>query len=102
MHYLVLDEADRLLDMGFKTDIEKMVEHATMPPKSERQTLMFSATFPREVQELASQFLSNDYLFLEIGIVGAANQDVKQVLYEVNHYDKRQKLLDILADYGKY
>ena len=51
--YLVLDEADRMLDMGFHPEVVKMVEHSSMPKKGERRTLMFSATFPEAVQHLA-------------------------------------------------
>ncbi|KFV55536.1 putative ATP-dependent RNA helicase DDX4, partial [Tyto alba] len=48
--YLVLDEADRMLDMGFGLDMKKLISYPSMPPKDERQTLMFSATFPEAVQ----------------------------------------------------
>ncbi len=49
----ILDEADRMLDMGFGEDIRSVVEDHDMPPKTDRQTLMFSATFPEEIQQLA-------------------------------------------------
>lgn len=46
----MLDEADRMLDMGFEPQIRRIVEKNSMPPTGERQTLMFSATFPKEIQ----------------------------------------------------
>lgn len=46
----MLDEADRMLDMGFEPQIRRIVEQDTMPPVGQRQTLMFSATFPKEIQ----------------------------------------------------
>lgn len=46
----MLDEADRMLDMGFEPDMQKLVNSPGMPPKEERQTLMFSATYPEDIQ----------------------------------------------------
>jgi ATP-dependent RNA helicase DDX3X len=48
--YLALDEADRMLDMGFEPQIRKIVEQMDMPPPGSRQTMLFSATFPKEIQ----------------------------------------------------
>lgn len=56
---------------------------------------MFSATFADEVKTLASKYL-HDYLFLTIGIVGGACQDVEQIIYSVSRTDKREKLIEIL------
>lgn len=99
IRYVVLDEADRMLDMGFLPDIEKVMNHTTMVPTGERQTLMFSATFPEEIQRLAAKFLNN-YLFITVGIVGGACSDVQQVFYEVDKFSKRQKLLTLLQEEG--
>ncbi|RZC35712.1 vasa RNA helicase [Asbolus verrucosus] len=97
LQYFVLDEADRMLDMGFLGDVEEMLSHQSMPATGERQTLMFSATFPEEIQQLAAKFL-HDYIFLAVGIVGSASTDVEQDFFQVSQYDKRPKLLSILEE----
>ncbi|KGL87707.1 putative ATP-dependent RNA helicase DDX4, partial [Charadrius vociferus] len=94
--YLVLDEADRMLDMGFGLDMKKLISYPSMPPKDKRQTLMFSATFPEEVQRLAGEFLKTDYLFVVVGHVGGACSDVQQSILQVPQYSKRDKLIEIL------
>ena len=98
--YLILDEADRMLDMGFEPEIRKLVETMGMPAKTERQTLMFSATFPEEIQKLAADFL-NDYLFVTVGRVGAANTDITQNIFQVTQFEKRDKLVSILNETGE-
>lgn len=99
VRFVVLDEADRMLDMGFMPSVEKMMSNPTMPPHDQRQTLMFSATFPADIQDLAGKFLNN-YIFLAIGIVGSACTDVEQKFYSVTKYDKRKILTEVLDEVG--
>ncbi|CAN4096742.1 unnamed protein product [Withania somnifera] len=95
IRYLALDEADRMLDMGFEPQIRRIVEQMDMPPPSERQTMLFSATFPKEIQRLASDFLAN-YIFLAVGRVGSSTDLIVQRVEFVHDGDKRSHLMDLL------
>lgn len=84
-----------MLDMGFAPEVEEIMNNPTMPATGKRQTLMFSATFPETIQRMAGKYLS-EYIFLAIGQVGGACKDVKQSIFEVGKFKKREKLMEIL------
>lgn len=92
LEIFVLDEADRMLDMGFINDVKKVV--AKLPQK--RQTLFFSATMPPEIEKLANTILK-DPVTVEVTPVSSTADTIKQSIYFVDKPDKR-KLLKHLLD----
>lgn len=89
----VLDEADRMLDMGFVNDVKRVI--TKLPVK--RQTLFFSATMPNEIQGLANAILSNPEK-VEVAPVSSTADTIQQSLYFVEKNNKRLLLADILKD----
>ena len=91
--YFVLDEADRMLDMGFIHDIKKIIQK--LPKK--RQSLFFSATMPQNIVDLSRQILVNPKK-VSVNPVSSAAETIKQFLYMTNKDKKRNLLLHILSD----
>jgi ATP-dependent RNA helicase RhlE len=91
--FLILDEADRMLDMGFVNDVKKII--AKVPAK--RQTLFFSATMPKEIQSLADSILNNPEK-VEVTPVSSTADTIQQAIYYVDKGDKKSLLIHILKD----
>jgi len=93
VEYVVLDEADRMLDIGFLPDLQRILSYL---PK-QRTTLLFSATFSPEIKRLASSYL-NDPITIEVARSNATASTVEQRFYRVEDDDKRAALRQIVRE----
>lgn len=91
MHHLVLDEADQMLDMGFINDVKKIIK---LTPDN-RQTLLFSATMPLAIRELADTFLTKPK-YISVTPISSTAENVSQKVYFVNKDDKRLLLKQLI------
>jgi len=92
--YFVIDEADRMLDMGFIPQVKKIVEEL----KPKRQTLLFSATWPKEVESLSEEICKNNPVKIKVGGDDqyTVNKDIKQFIEVVDEFEKNEKLKQIM------
>jgi ATP-dependent RNA helicase DDX3X len=91
-----------MLDMGFEPDIRHIVHKCNMPPAAERQTTLFSATFPKEIRRLASDF-TRAYCFLQVGKIGSTTENITQTVKFVEAGDKMRELekdIELYAEQG--
>ncbi|CAG9314497.1 unnamed protein product [Blepharisma stoltei] len=95
VRYLILDEGDRMLDMGFEPQIRRILRamHG-----NDHETIMCSATFPEEMKAIAATFMK-DFVFLAIGRVGSTSENITQTLYHVEDHLKLEFLIRVLQNF---
>lgn len=98
--YLILDEADNILDLGLEKQTRDIILKRDLPDKEKRVTVMFSATFPSKIKELAQQFLRT-HIYLKVGEIGSTTKRIKQSIKWVQEEFKKSVLykdLKLLPD----
>ncbi|KAG0205232.1 hypothetical protein BGX28_003093 [Mortierella sp. GBA30] len=94
--HVVLDEADRILDMGFEPLVREILMCSELSREESLQTIMLSATFPRDIQVLAREFLKDDYVRLRIGRIGGTTSDITQKVLKIEQHDKENQIIQLL------
>jgi ATP-dependent RNA helicase DDX3X len=93
---VAFDEADKMLEMGFEKAVREIVLQRDMPSREERQTVMFSATFPPKIEALAKDFL-RPFFRIKVGRTGSSTKNIKQIIKLVMPFEKNECLRQELA-----
>ncbi|KAI5779122.1 P-loop containing nucleoside triphosphate hydrolase protein [Geopyxis carbonaria] len=95
--FIVVDEADELLDMGFEPQLRGIIQGSDVNQDDEGQLLMFSATFPKAIRKLASDFLADDTLQISVGRIGSTNDNCTQTIIWCDENKKKEAVYDLLC-----
>jgi len=96
--FVVMDEADKMIDLGFEVDLNYILD--SIPSERKRQTVMFSATMPPPLENLAKKYLEKPVI-VTIGVAGQAVAEIDQRVEMVSHDRKRGRLLEIVQAFGR-
>lgn len=95
--YVVIDEADEMLDMGFGPQLRRIMHQSDANEDDDLQVMMFSATYQPEIRELAADFLKEDFVQVSIGRVGSTHKRIGQTVMFVEEQGKRKALMTLLG-----
>lgn len=94
--HIVIDEADQMLAMGFEEQIRNIVEKSNLCLDDDRQIMMFSATFKKELRVLATDFLADDFVRIKVGRTGSTHSNITQTIKWVDEKSKPSAIFDLL------